>query len=195
LRLRESFAARHDPYAGGDLDNARRLAVFLWLLGTALTLALLPFSPPTEVIGDAGWVLAGLLVAIALWIAFALYRGWLSSRESLLIPSYASVLGVCTMQWLAGGVDAPYEVLLLLPVVYVAAIQPPRKIAPFLLFIGVANERAGATPRATAASRTSPTLCAPRSATRTSCSGGAATRSRWYSPAPRPRAPRRSASG
>jgi diguanylate cyclase (GGDEF)-like protein len=138
LRLREYFAARHDPYAGGDLDNARRLAVFLWLLGTALTIALLPFSPPTEVIGDAGWVLAGLLVAIALWIAFVLYRGRLRSWGSLLIPSYASVLGVCTMQWLAGGVDAPYELLILLPVVYIAATQPPRKIAPFLLFIGIA---------------------------------------------------------
>jgi diguanylate cyclase (GGDEF)-like protein len=138
VKLREYFAARHDPYAGGDLDNARRLGVFLWLLGTGLTVGLLPFSPPTAVIGDAGWLIAWLLVAAALGVAYALHRAWLRSWEALLIPSYASVVGVSVMQWLAGGIEPPYQVLLLLPVGFTAAAQPPRQIAAFLVFIGLA---------------------------------------------------------
>jgi diguanylate cyclase (GGDEF)-like protein len=138
VKLREYFAARPDPYAGGDLENARRLGVFLWLLGTALVVGLLPFSPPTDEIGDAGWLVAWLLVASACGVAYALHTGWLRGWEGLLIPAYGAVLGVGVMQFLSGGVEAPYQVLLLLPVGFVAAIQPPRRIAAFLLFIGLA---------------------------------------------------------
>jgi diguanylate cyclase (GGDEF)-like protein len=138
VKLREYFAARPDPYAGGDLENARRLGVFLWLLGVALTVGLLPFSPPTDVGGDAGWLVAWLLVASACGVAYALHKGWLRSWEDLLIPAYGSVLGVSLMQFLSGGVEAPYQVLILLPVGFVAAIQPPRRIAAFLLFSGLA---------------------------------------------------------
>jgi diguanylate cyclase (GGDEF)-like protein len=138
VKLREYFAATHDPYAGGDLDNARRLGVFLWLLGTSLIVGLLPFSPPTDQIGDAGWVAAWLLVATGCGVAYALYKRWIRTWEGLLLPSYVSVVGVAVMQWLAGGVGAPYQVLFLVPLVFVAAIQPPRKLFPFLVFIGVA---------------------------------------------------------
>jgi diguanylate cyclase (GGDEF)-like protein len=138
VKLREYFAARDDPYAGGDLENARSLGVLLWLLGTLLTVGLLPFSPPTDEGGDAGWLVAWLLIATAGGVAYALHRAWLRSWESLLIPAYASVLGVAVMQFLSGGIEAPYTVLLLLPVGFVAAIQPPRRIALFMLFIGLA---------------------------------------------------------
>ncbi len=138
MKLREYLAARHDPYAGGDLENARRLGAFLWLLGAALVAGLLPFSPPTAEVGDAGWVIAWFMVAAACGVAYALHRGWLRSWRGLLIPSYASVVGVCVMQWLAGGVEAPYEVLLLLPLGFTAATQPPREIAAFLVVIGLA---------------------------------------------------------
>jgi diguanylate cyclase (GGDEF)-like protein len=138
VTLREYFAARDDPYAGGDLANARRLGVFLWLLGIVLAVGLLPFSPPTDEIGDAGWLVAGLLVAIACGVAYALHAGWLRDWDGLLIPAYGSLLGISVMQFLSGGVEAPYQELLLLPVGFVAAIQPPRRIAAFLVFIGLA---------------------------------------------------------
>ena len=38
------------------------------------------------------------------------------------------VAGIAVMQWLAGGTGAPYDRLLLLPVVYVAVLHPPRQI-------------------------------------------------------------------
>jgi diguanylate cyclase (GGDEF)-like protein len=137
VNLREYFAARDDPYAGGDLDNARRLGAFLWLLGTALTVGLLPFSPPTDAVGDAGWLLASLLVVLAFSVAYALHKAWLRSWEALLIPAYGAAVGVGVMQWLSGGHDPPYTVLLLLPIGFVAAIQPPRQIAAFLAFIAL----------------------------------------------------------
>ena len=138
MKIREYFAAKPDPYAGGDFENARRLGVFLWLLGVALAVGLLPFSPPTEVIGDAGWVLAWLLVASACGVAYALHAAWLRSWEALLLPAYGSVLGIAVMQWLSGGVEAPYQQLLLLPLGYVAAIAPPRQIAAFVAVIALA---------------------------------------------------------
>jgi diguanylate cyclase (GGDEF)-like protein len=43
------------------------------------------------------------------------------------------------MQWLAGGISAPYEELLLLPVVYVAAVHPPARIVAFLALVLLAR--------------------------------------------------------
>jgi diguanylate cyclase (GGDEF)-like protein len=42
------------------------------------------------------------------------------------------------MQWLGGGIGAPYERAILLPVIFVAAIHPPRRIAVFLAFVALA---------------------------------------------------------
>jgi diguanylate cyclase (GGDEF)-like protein len=51
------------------------------------------------------------------------------------VVAYATVAGIAVVQWLAGGVSAPYERLLLLPMGFVAAIQPPRRIATFMGFL------------------------------------------------------------
>src|SRR5262245_11382098 len=51
-----------DPNAGADMDNASRIESLLWTLSAALMIALLPISPPTEAIGDAGWALAAAVI-------------------------------------------------------------------------------------------------------------------------------------
>ena len=61
-----------------------------------------------------------------------------ASWNMLLIASYGAVAALEAMQWLGGGVQAPYERVILLPVFFVAAIQPPRKIAGFLGFVALA---------------------------------------------------------
>ena len=66
------------------------------------------------------------------------HRRRISSWGLLLTTAYAIVAGVAVMQWMAGGIGEPYERLLLLPVVFVAATQPPRQIATFLAFVLVA---------------------------------------------------------
>ena len=42
---------------------------------------------------------------------------------------FVGVLGLSLLQWTAGGLEAPYEPMVLLLVLYVAAIHPPRRTA------------------------------------------------------------------
>jgi diguanylate cyclase (GGDEF)-like protein len=136
--LRAYFARREDPYAGGDLDNAQRIGSVLFGLEVLLILALLPLSPPTHAIGAAGWLVTAAVTGIGGAVALAMYRRRVQSWTGLLALSYGAVVAIEVMQWLAGGVGAPYERAILLPVFFVAAIQPPRRIAGFLGFVTLA---------------------------------------------------------
>jgi diguanylate cyclase (GGDEF)-like protein len=130
--LRGYFARREDPYAGGDLENAQRMGTVLWGLLVVLAIALVPLNPPTDVVGSIGWALAALLILAGIAVAYLMRRGEFGSWRALLAVSYGTVVAIGLMQWLSGGQSAPYRGLLLLPVLFVAAIQPPRRIAPFM---------------------------------------------------------------
>jgi diguanylate cyclase (GGDEF)-like protein len=132
------FAPRSDPYAGGDLGNAQRLGALLWGLLVLLTMVLCSFSPPTQAIGAAGWIPAVGLVAAGLALVHMLRTGRIESWDWMLGLSYPVVVGLAVMQWLGGGLGASYQELLLLPLAFVAATQPPRRIVPFLGFVGLA---------------------------------------------------------
>jgi diguanylate cyclase (GGDEF)-like protein len=136
--LRSYFAKRPDPYAGGDLDNAQRIGFVLFGLEALLILALLPLSPPTHAIGEAGWIVTAVIVAVGIVISAGMRRRRFPSWTALLALSYGGVAALEMMQWLGGGVEAPYERAILLPVFFVAAIQPPRRIAGFLGFVALA---------------------------------------------------------
>ena len=136
-RLRSYFASRPDPYAGGDLDNAQRLGAVFWALLMALTVLAFTLSPPTQAIGDTGWIPAAVLVALGVTFVVALRRRRIASGTGLLVVGYGTAIGLGVMVWLAGGHSTPYERMLLLPMGFVAAIQPPRRIAPFILFLAL----------------------------------------------------------
>ena len=136
--LRSYFARRPDPYAGGDLDNAQRIGSVLFGLQVLLAVVLFPLSPPTQPIGEAGWVVAAGVAAAGALVTYAMHRRRFSTWTGLLLASYGAVAALEVMQWLGGGVDAPYERAILLPVFFVAAIHPPRRIAGFLVFVGLA---------------------------------------------------------
>jgi diguanylate cyclase (GGDEF)-like protein len=136
--LRSYFARQEDPYAGGDVDNAQRIGFALFGLQALLIIALWPLSPPTHAIGEEGWIVAGGVVIAGLAVTAGMRRGDLASWTALLLASYGAVAGLEVMQWLGGGIEAPYERAILLPVVFVAAIQPPRRIAAFLGFVALA---------------------------------------------------------
>jgi diguanylate cyclase (GGDEF)-like protein len=136
-RLRTYFAAREDPYAGGDLDNAQRLGSVFWALTVALIVLAWPLSPPTEAIGERGWIPAAVIVLAGVGLVVSLRRRKISSWTDLLVVAYGSAIALAAMQWLAGGLSTPYERMLLLPMGFVAAIQPPRRIATFMLFLGI----------------------------------------------------------
>jgi diguanylate cyclase (GGDEF)-like protein len=133
--LRGYFARREDPYAGGDLANAKRIGTVIWGLLTALAAALLALNPPNHGLGDAGWIFAVALIAGFGVMTWQLRKGDLGSWGTLLLASYLTVAGLGVLQWLCGGQVAPYRSLLLLPVVFVAATQPPRRIAAFMGFV------------------------------------------------------------
>ena len=135
--MRTYFAPQPDPYAGGDLDDAQRIGTVVWGLLVILLAFLVPLNPPTEAFGAAGWVVAGVAIAGGL-AAFELMRAErVRSWDALLAIAYATVIAIGLLQWLAGGVTAPFRGLLLLPVLIVAATHPPRRIAPFMALIFV----------------------------------------------------------
>jgi diguanylate cyclase (GGDEF) domain len=136
--LRSYFARQPDPYAGGDFDNAQRIGSVLFGLQVVLVAALWPLSPPTHAIGNAGWIVAAAVVAGGAAVTYRMHRRRFASWNALLIAAYGAVAALEVMQWLGGGVEAPYERAILLPVFFVAAIQPPRKIAGFLGFVALA---------------------------------------------------------
>jgi diguanylate cyclase (GGDEF)-like protein len=137
--IRAYFARTADPYAGGDLPNAQRMGAVLWMLVLVLTLVLLPLSAPDDPIGGAGWIAAGFVLAANAALVVALRRGRLGSWDALLAVSYLAVVGIATIQWLAESVSAPYNGLLFLTVLFVAALHPPRRIAPFMAVVLIAT--------------------------------------------------------
>lgn len=132
-RLRKLFARQEDPYAGADMTVALRMGSVLWVIGIVISIALWPLSPPDHPLGDSGFALAIALAASGLLYAFAMRSPRLHwSFDLLLVTGYLGLGFFAVMQWLAGGVGAPYEKLLLLPLIYVAVIHPLPRIAVFL---------------------------------------------------------------
>jgi diguanylate cyclase (GGDEF)-like protein len=136
--LRSYFARMPDPYAGGDLDNAQRIGSVFFGLQVLLILVLFPLSPPTHAIGSAGWLVALAIEAGGAFVTLGMHRRRFASWSMLLALCYGAVAAMEAMQWLGGGIGAPYERAILLPVFFVAAIHPPRQIAMFLGFVALA---------------------------------------------------------
>jgi diguanylate cyclase (GGDEF)-like protein len=130
--VRGYFARTKDAYAGGDLGNARRIGMVSWGLVVGLAILLVPLNPPTDELGAAGWALAGGLILAGVVTLYGMRTGRLDSWGAFLFVSYATAVGIGLLQWLPGGQTPPYRGLLLLPVLFMAATQPPRRIAPFM---------------------------------------------------------------
>lgn len=132
-RLRNVFAKPEDPYAGVDLANAAQFGGILWFLGAGLTAVLLIFVPPDAAIGDAGWAVAGAVVLGGVLLGLRMRSlGNRANIDELLALSYAALIAIAVMVWLAGGVDSPYEQLMLLSLVYTCALHPSRRVLPYL---------------------------------------------------------------
>jgi diguanylate cyclase (GGDEF)-like protein len=140
LKLARSFfAAQDDPYAGADMGNAQRLGAMLWGLVAVLVVLLWVPSPPNEAIGHVGWIPAGAIALAFLALVWALRTGRaFTTWRRVLAISFAAVVALAVLQWLAGGHGSPYERLFLLPILYVAMLHPPRRIVAILGFVALA---------------------------------------------------------
>jgi diguanylate cyclase (GGDEF)-like protein len=126
-----------DYYALSEMDLARRAAGLFWLIGALIALILLPSAPPdASSVGSWGWLIGVVIGAISLSLGARLLRprAEVGIRELLLHSLYA-VLGVAVLMWLSDGSE-PYAELLLLGVIYFAAVHPPRRVLLFLLLVG-----------------------------------------------------------
>jgi diguanylate cyclase (GGDEF)-like protein len=93
----------------------------------------LPFAPPDDAIGDAGWAVAGAVIAAAVAAGWSMRRmGASADVDALLALSYAALAAIAAMVWLSGGKDSPYSQLLLLGAIYTCAVHPPRRVLPYL---------------------------------------------------------------
>jgi diguanylate cyclase (GGDEF)-like protein len=120
-------AADYD--AAADRDMVRRVGALGWLVTAVLAAAMLPIWAPDRALGQVGWPLAGVLVAAWSGAAvLALRRPELSLMASL-TTSWAVIAGLGVLQWLAGE-QARYSTLIVLPLVFVGASHPPRRVAP-----------------------------------------------------------------
>ena len=121
-----------ERYAGVDADLARRMGGVIWLIGALLALAVIPLTPPTVPLGSLGWVVAAANCLVALGGAVLLLRRQRVSFEALLAGNYLALAQIGIAQWLAGGLEAPYWELFMLPTLHASAIHPPRRIALFM---------------------------------------------------------------
>jgi diguanylate cyclase (GGDEF)-like protein len=119
------FERREDPYEGAELATSRRVTAALLGLSALLSLAFLPLEPVDDQIGWGGWVVAGVLIAGGLAGAVAIARRE-PSFDSLLAVAYLGVVGIATLNWLAGGNSSAYEDLFVLWV-GAGAAHPPRR--------------------------------------------------------------------
>jgi diguanylate cyclase (GGDEF)-like protein len=120
-----------NPYAGVDRGLATRMAAVFWMVGAVLILTALPLTPPTDAIGDGGWAVAAASAVLALVGSLLLLRRGNARFGALLAVGYLGIAQIALAQWLAGGINAPYRQLYILPALQIAAVHPPRRVVPF----------------------------------------------------------------
>ncbi len=131
LKLAWSLPAR-DFYATADLKTAKRIGGILWLIGWLVVVVLLPVAPPTDHVGDAGWLFVGVALVGTLALVYRLTR--MPERvtpNELLLSSYLALAYLALLVWL-GGPNAPYQALFVFTVLYTAAVHPPRRLVPYI---------------------------------------------------------------
>jgi diguanylate cyclase (GGDEF)-like protein len=139
-RLLRRLETPRDPYAGGDLVNARRLGAVIWVITTLFAAALLPLNPPDRALGAAGWLLVGAGMLAGLYCArrMAALEAAMS-WDRLLGMSYLATAQLAVLHWLSGGGPSAYPELYLLVAAYAGAIHPPRRVFGVVAAIAVAS--------------------------------------------------------
>jgi diguanylate cyclase (GGDEF)-like protein len=132
------FARREDPYAGNDLENARRMTGAVWLIHGTVIAVLLPFVVPAGHYTAVAWVIAGIIVLDTLARALRWITTPGATFNALLIASYVGLAELVVLQVLAGDGASAYQELYLLIGVATATVHPPRRVAPFLLVLCLA---------------------------------------------------------
>ena len=119
-----------------DLAIARSMSGLFWLVAGLITAALLPWAPPTAELGDAGWILAAAGVLLSFWVA-SRHAGSEVSLNRIYFAGYAGVFLVVAIEWVSGGRDTPYHYLYMLPILFAAAAQAPKRMRDFTILVSI----------------------------------------------------------
>lgn len=114
---------RASAYRGADLPRARRFTRHVWLVGCTAALLAIPLSPPTALIGNAGWIVFAVVTVPTLVGGFALATRRTVGWRGLLVVTYLGLALVTLLQGLAGP-RAHYVAFDLLLVCCVGLVQP-----------------------------------------------------------------------
>ena len=93
---------------------------------------LFAISPPTEAVGDAGWIVAGAAAIAILCGALRLRLGGERvGPNELLAMSYALLAAIALFDWLAGGDNSPYRQLYIFPLLWAVFVHPLNRVLVF----------------------------------------------------------------
>ena len=109
-----------------------------WLFGGLVAAALLPFSPPTE-IGWPGWVLAAVGIGACFAVARRRFSARIPDMDEIFWAGWVGLAMIASIEWLAGGREAPYHHLSILPALYAAAIHDLRRSLIFVAAVVAAG--------------------------------------------------------
>lgn len=134
--LRDVTGRANEADTGADFALAESMGAAFWLTAGILVTLLLPFAPPTEEIGWAGWILGVAGVSFCFLVGFrrADPDQDISLAEMYLFGFIGLIL-IASLEWFAGGRDSPYHFLYLLPLLFAAGVYRPARVVPVVLTI------------------------------------------------------------
>ena len=113
--IRTLFARRPDPYAGNDVDNARRLGGLMWLIYGTVAAIVLALAPPTGRYAPAAAGVGALIVVHSLLRGYRWVTRPGPGFGALLAGSYVALAQLPVLQasrpqspsWIAAGPPSP----------------------------------------------------------------------------------------
>jgi diguanylate cyclase (GGDEF)-like protein len=126
-----------DPLSLQDRERAKDQTAAFWTVSLLLTLGLLAAFPPTHALGTAaGWSIAGGFAVVTVAYIVRLRIAGPGGELELLVASSAASIALGVDQWLAGGFDAPFQILFTMHVLGTAAVLSPRYRVAHLAVVG-----------------------------------------------------------
>lgn len=114
---------------------ATRVASWITLGGAVLLVAFAPLTPPTELVGDAGWAILGLIAAVWVGMSFVIRRNDTPGEPVIVAALTGGVVSVGLIGLLSGPDAAALDLAIALGLM--AAIILPARIAAGVVALGL----------------------------------------------------------